>query len=91
MHPLVYLIYMLLNLYNLVLITWIILTWLVAFNVVNAHNRFVSTVLHVLERLVEPVLRPIRRHIPHLGGIDVSPIIVFIAINFLQYTLVYYF
>lgn len=91
MHPLVYLLYMILNLYSLVLLVWIVLSWLIAFNVVNSHNRFVSTVGHFLERLVEPVLRHVRRYIPPVGGMDLSPIVVFIAINFIQYTLMYYF
>lgn len=91
MHPLVYLIYMVLNIYSFILIVWIILSWLISFNVINRHNRFVSTVGHTLERLVEPVLRHVRRYIPPLGGLDFSPVIVFIAINFLQYTLMYYF
>ena len=91
MHPIIYLLYMLLNLYNLVLIVWIILSWLVAFNVINSHNRFVSTVMHVLGRLVEPILRHVRKYIPPVGGLDLSPIVVFLAINFVQYTLVYYF
>lgn len=91
MHPLIYLIYMLLNLYSMVLVVWIILTWLIAFGVVNRHNRFVSTVEQVLERLVEPALRYIRRYIPPIGGMDLSPILLFIAISFLQYTLRYYF
>lgn len=91
MHPIVYLLYMLLNLYNLVLIVWIILSWLIAFNVINSHNRFVSTVMQILGRLVEPVLRHVRKYIPAVGGLDLSPIVVFLAINFVQYTLVYYF
>lgn len=91
MHPLVYLVYTLLSLYNFVLIVWIILSWLIAFNVVNRHNRFVSTVEHMLERLVEPVLRHVRRYVPPMGSFDLSPILVFVAINFIQYTLVYYF
>ena len=90
-HPLIWLISQILSLYAFILIVWIILSWLISFNVVNPHNRFVSMVNMILGRLVEPVLRRIRGYIPAVGGIDLSPIVLFIAINFVQYTLVYYF
>lgn len=89
-HPLVWLITQILSLYAFILIIWIILSWLIAFNVINPHNRFISMVNMALGRLVEPVLRRIRRFIPPVGGIDLSPIVLFIAINFVQYTLAYY-
>ncbi|HET8726370.1 MAG TPA: YggT family protein, partial [Alphaproteobacteria bacterium] len=75
------------DLYIWVLIISAILSWLVAFNVVNTSNRVVYVIGDVLYRLTEPALRPIRRFIPYLGGIDVSPVVLILAIVFLQMVL----
>ena len=61
-----------------------VLGWLVAFNVVNTQNRFVRSVLHTLERLLEPLYRPIRRILPDFGGIDLSPMVVLLIILLIQ-------
>jgi YggT family protein len=61
-----------------------ILSWLIAFNVVNTRNRAVYTIADILYRLTEPALRPIRNLLPNLGGVDVSPIILFIIIMFVR-------
>jgi len=74
----------LLGLYIIIVFAMAILSWLIAFNVVNTHNRAVYTIADVLYRLTEPALRPIRNLLPNLGGIDVSPIILFIIIMFIQ-------
>lgn len=81
--------------YVLQIIIWIvvaqaILSWLVAFNVVNTHNQFVRTVLTTLDRLIEPMLRPIRRYMPDLGGIDLSPMVLILGIILLQRILAYF-
>jgi YggT family protein len=69
---------------------WIVIvSWLTAFNVINVHNNFVRTLLRILMALTEPVFRPIRRIIPPIGGLDLSPIVVFVLIWFLQYTITY--
>lgn len=73
-----------LALYVWVLIISAVLSWLIAFNVINTHNRFVYTLSDILYRLTEPVLRPIRNIMPNLGGIDLSPIIVILIIMFLR-------
>lgn len=73
-----------LDLYIWVLIVGAVLSWLVAFDVVNVRNRFVGMVGEVCFRLTEPVLRPIRRFVPLIGGIDLSPIVLIFAIMFLQ-------
>lgn len=91
MNPVVWLISQILGFYSFIVIVWIIMSWLIGFNVINRHNRFVQSVNYVLTRLVEPVLRPIRKIVPPVGGIDFSPIILFLLINFIQYTLAYYF
>jgi len=73
-----------LNLYTWVLIASAIFSWLYAFNVINSSNRFVNSVGMFLFNVTEPVLRPIRRIMPDLGGIDISPIILLLIIFFLR-------
>ena len=73
-----------LYLYSWAVIIGAILSWLVAFNVINAYNQFVQMVLVFLRRLTEPALRPIRRFMPDLGGVDISPIILILLIYFLR-------
>lgn len=75
--------------YMLQILIWIIiiqaiLSWLVAFNVINTHNRFVRTVLVSLDRMLDPLLRPIRRVLPDLGGIDLSPMVLILGIILVQ-------
>ncbi|MBB5519403.1 YggT family protein [Amphiplicatus metriothermophilus] len=79
-----YLFNALIQLYIIVIIVTVILSWLLAFNVVNRHNRFVDAVWRTCLALTEPALRPIRNFLPSLGGIDLSPIILLIAVNALQ-------
>jgi YggT family protein len=62
----------------------IIMSWLISFNVINTRNQFVATVWRGLNQITEPILRPIRRIIPPIGGLDLSPLVVFIVIFFLQ-------
>lgn len=78
------LVHLSLEFYLLVLIVTIVASWLVAFGVINPHNRFVDMVLRTCHALTEPVLRPLRNLLPNLGGIDISPIFVFIGIRVLQ-------
>jgi YggT family protein len=73
-----------LNLYVWLLIAAAVLSWLVAFNVVNTRNDFVRTMLDFLYRITEPALRPIRSILPNLGGIDISPVILILIIFFIQ-------
>lgn len=62
----------------------IIMSWLISFNVINTRNQFVNSVWRVLNQITEPILKPIRRVIPPVGGLDLSPLIVFVIIFFLQ-------
>jgi YggT family protein len=73
-----------LSIYMWIIIAVVILSWLVAFNIINRHNDIVRQVSYGLSRLTEPVLAPIRRMLPNLGGLDISPLIVIIAIWFLR-------
>ncbi|MCC8933004.1 YggT family protein [Rhizobium sp. 'Codium 1'] len=73
-----------LEIFKWILIASAIFSWLFAFNVINSSNRFVASIGEFLYQVTEPVLRPIRRFIPNLGGIDISPIIALVVIFFLQ-------
>ncbi|MGV8937486.1 MAG: YggT family protein [Allorhizobium sp.] len=73
-----------LNIYTWILIGSAIFSWLYAFNVINSSNRFVASIGTFLFNVTEPVLRPLRRILPDLGGIDISPIIVLLIIFFIR-------
>ena len=75
---------LLLTLYIYILFAAAIMSWLIAFNVVNPRNQFVAMLADFLYRITEPVLRPIRSFLPNLGGIDISPVIVILIIVFIQ-------
>ena len=84
MVPLIGFIVLVIDLYIWVVIARAILSWLIAFNVVNTSNRFVYTVAERLYRLTEPALRPIRNILPNLGGIDISPVILILFLLFIR-------
>lgn len=75
---------MVLSLYTWIIIASAIFSWLYAFNVINSNNRFVGMVGEFLFKATEPALRPIRRIMPDLGGLDISPIVLLIAIYFVR-------
>ena len=85
---LLYFIDLVLNLYVFLLIAAALLSWLVAFNVVNTRNPVVAMLGEFLYRITEPVLRPIRNMLPNFGGIDISPIIAILAIYFIQIVII---
>lgn len=82
--PLLGLILKVLNIYVFLLLVWVILSWLVAFNVVNTQNAFVHMVGTFLDRITAPVLYPIRKILPPMGGLDLSPLILILLVYFLQ-------
>ena len=79
-----------LDLYVWLLIASAILSWLIAFNVVNTRNQFVAAVAEFLYRITEPVLRPIRNSMPNLGGIDISPVILILIIILIKSIIIHY-
>jgi YggT family protein len=79
-----------LQLYIYILIGTAVLSWLIAFNVVNMRNQFVHMVWDFLYRITEPALRPIRNIMPNLGGIDISPVILILLIVMIENIIVYY-
>lgn len=85
--PLINVILIALRLYLWVIIASAVLSWLVAFNVINSHNQFVYTVGNFLYRVTEPVLRPIRSVVPVMGGMDLSPVVLILIIYFIQQVL----
>ena len=78
------------TIYIWLLIAQAVLSWLVGFGIVNRHNRVVAMVGDMLWRLTEPALRPIRRFLPDLGGIDISPVILILLLWFLRDLMVEY-
>lgn len=75
---------MVITLYMWVIIISVILSWLIAFNVINRHNQFVYMIADSMQRLSEPALRPIRRALPDLGGLDISPVVLILVLIFLR-------
>ena len=79
-----YLVLQILKLYSYIVIANVIVSWLIAFNVLNTSNRFVYSVLDFTYRLTDPILNKIRRLLPNLGAFDISPIILLLLIWFIE-------
>jgi YggT family protein len=90
MYPILNVINFLLNVLVWIIIIQAVLSWLVAFNVINTHNDFVRSFLAALNRMTEPLYRPVRRILPDFGGIDFSPLVVLIIIKCIQILLASY-
>ena len=90
MNSLLALIIQIINLYKFVLLIYIIATWLISFNIINTSNRFVYSAMEFLYRLCEPSLRLVRKYVPNFGNIDISPIIVYLLLWFIQSLLIEY-
>ena len=90
MRPIVFILIQVINLYIYLLIASAVLSWLIAFNVVNTRNQFVGAVAEFLYRITEPVLGPIRRRLPNMGGLDISPIVAFFVFWLIQLYLAEY-
>ena len=79
-----YLVLQILKLYSYVVIANVVISWLIAFNVLNIQNRFVYSILELTYKLTEPILNKIRRFLPNLGSLDISPIILLLLIWFIE-------
>ena len=79
-----------LDLFQWVIIAVAVMSWLIAFDVLNIRQNFVRTVWNALNAMTEPLLRPIRNVLPNLGGLDISPVILLLIIYFLQRVITYY-
>ena len=80
----------LVSIYIWVLIINALLSWLIAFNVLNTSNRLVYSLLDISYKMTDPLLRPIRNFLPHLGNIDISPVILILIIEAVQYVMTKY-
>ena len=79
-----YLVLQILKLYFYIVIANVVISWLVAFNVLNTQNRFVYSILELTYRLTDPILNKIRRFVPNLGTLDISPVILLLLIWFIE-------
>ena len=84
MIALFYLVLQILKLYSYVVIANVLVTWLIAFNILNTQNRFVYSILEFSYKLTNPILNKIRRFLPNLGSLDIPPIILLLLIWFIE-------
>ncbi len=91
MNPVIWLTYTVLNIYWWIMLATIVVSWLTAFNIINNGSPHVRQINSVLYTLTEPILSPIRRVLPSIGGLDFSPVVVFLLIAFLEQSLLPYF
>ena len=90
MNPIIYLVELVIEIYTWIVIAGAIMSWLVAFGVVNVRNQFIRLVVDMLYRMTEPLLRPIRRVLPNFGGVDIAPVVLLVALAVLREALRYY-
>jgi len=90
MPPVTWLIYTIIKIYIYVLIAWVVMSWLLAFNVVNTRHPFVNAIARFLHNVTAPALRPIQRVVPLIGGVDISPLILALLLSFVQQLVVRY-
>ena len=90
MNSLLFLIIQIIDLYKIVLIIYVVATWLVGFGIINTRNAFVYSMLTALYKICEPSMRIVKKFIPTFGNIDISPIIVFIALEFIKRLIIEY-
>lgn len=79
-----------LDLFQWVIIAVAVMSWLIAFDVLNIRQNFVRSIWNALHALTEPLLRPLRNVLPNLGGLDISPVVLLLIIYFLQRVITYY-
>lgn len=91
LNPFIDLIGNIIHLYLLCVVVWAVMATLISFKIVNAYQPIIQRVMFALNKLVEPALKPIRKYLPELGGIDISPIILILLLNFLRSALYTYF
>jgi YggT family protein len=91
MHPLIHLPYIILGVANLMLFVYILLLMLVQFRLISPNQQSVKTLIYSLGRVFEPILKKIRQYVQPIGGLDLAPLVLFIIIYFIRYTIGYYF
>ena len=90
MNSLLGLLIQIINLYQFILLIYIISTWLISFNIINTSNRLVYGIMDALYRLCEPVLKLVRQYLPNLGSMDIAPVIVYLLLWFIKSLLIEY-
>jgi YggT family protein len=90
MNPFYWLIFNLIDIYWYIILATVIVSWLVSFNIINYGNPYVRQASSILRQLTEPLLGPIRRLLPNLGGLDFSPVVVLFGLQFLKQFIIYY-
>jgi YggT family protein len=90
MRAILNIVFIVLDLYKYVIIASAVMSWLIAFNVVNIRNDVVRSIWNMLDALTTPVLRPIRNFLPNMGGIDISPIILLLLIELIKRIIAFY-
>ena len=88
MNSLLGLLIQIINLFQFILVVYIIGTWLINFNIINANNRFVFSIMQGMYRLCEPSLNFVRRYIPNFGSLDLSPVVVYLGLWFIKSLLI---
>jgi YggT family protein len=83
-------VFLALDLYTYVIIATAVMSWLIAFNVVNVRNDVVRSIWNTLVALTEPFLQPIRRFLPNFGGVDISPVILYLIVLLIERVLARY-
>jgi YggT family protein len=90
MNPFLWLIFTVIDIYFWIIIAVVASSWLIQFGIINYSNPTIRQILYGLRVLTEPVLGPIRRMLPNLGGLDISPIVALLGLQFLKYFIAYY-
>ncbi|MBN9533199.1 MAG: YggT family protein [Alphaproteobacteria bacterium] len=88
-NPIIWLLLQIIEIYVWIIIASVIVSWLIAFNVINLRNNFVRAVVQALQALTEPVFRWVRRFLPPIAGLDISPLIVLIGLYFIRYSILW--
>jgi YggT family protein len=83
-NPFVNLVVTLLDIYTWIVLAAVVMSWLITFGVINTYNQFARSIVRFLNAMTEPLFRQVRRVIPSIGGLDISPLIVLIGVVFLQ-------
>ncbi len=90
MNPFIWLVLEVIRLYRYVVIASVVISWLASFNIINYSNPVVRQIAHAISAMTDPLLNPIRRVLPNIGGLDFSPIVLFIGLQFLEQFIWYY-
>jgi len=91
MNPFIDLAFTIIDIYIYILIINVVMSWLVVADILRTDNKFVIAILYASQRLTNPLLNPIRNFLPNLGGIDISPVVLIVLLQFIKRFIVYYF